>query len=207
VPGLYAAGEVANVSVHGGNRLGANSLLDTVVFGRRSAIAAIEYGGSVKSMPKNEDQLKADQARVKQLLSRPKGLRTAAVRRELAETMHNHVAVFREQRGMETAAARVKELRSSYEKVAVDDKGKVFNTDLVFALELGYIIDTAEAICASALTRKESRGAHYRTDMPRRDDANWLKHILVYRGTDGSGPRVDFSPVTITRWQPVERKY
>ena len=207
LPGLYAAGEVANVSVHGGNRLGANSLLDTVVFGRRSAVAGIEYGTSVRNMPKNEDQRKADQARIRQLMDRPKGPRPAAVRRELAETMHNGVAVFRDQKGMEAAAARVREIRSEYEKVSIDDKGKVFNTDLVFALELGYVIDTAEAICVSALTRKESRGAHYRTDMPRRDDANWLKHILVRAGDDGEAPKVDFSPVSITRWQPVERKY
>ncbi|MBI2965721.1 MAG: FAD-binding protein [Chloroflexi bacterium] len=207
VPGLYAAGEVANVSVHGGNRLGANSLLDTVVFGRRSAIAAIEYAGSVRDMPKNEDQLKADQARIRRIVDRPKGLRTAAVRRELADSMHSHVAVFRNQHGMEAAAAKVREIKSAYEKVSIEDKGKVFNTDLVFALELGYVIDTAEAICASALTRKESRGAHYRTDMPKRDDANWLKHILVYEGASGADPRIAFLPVTITRWKPVERKY
>jgi succinate dehydrogenase / fumarate reductase flavoprotein subunit len=207
LPGLYAAGEVANVSVHGGNRLGANSLLDTVVFGRRAAVAGIEYARSVRSMPDNEDQRKADQAQIRQLTGRPRGTRSAALRRALAETMHNHVAVFREQKGMEAAAARVQEIKREYEKVSIDDKGKVFNTDLVFALELGYIIDTAEAICQSALTRKESRGAHYRTDMPRRDDANWLKHILVRKGADGAGPDVEFSPVTITRWQPVERKY
>jgi succinate dehydrogenase / fumarate reductase flavoprotein subunit len=158
-------------------------------------------------MPKNEDQLKADQVVIRQLVDRPKGLRTAAVRKKLADTMHEHVAVFRNQQGMETAAQKVRELKAAYEKVSVDDKGKVFNTDLVFALELGYVIDTAEAICASALTRKESRGAHYRTDMPRRDDANWLKHILVYRGVNEAPPRIDYLPVTITRWQPVERKY
>lgn len=207
VPGLYAAGEVANVSVHGGNRLGANSLLDTVVFGRRSAVAAIEYGKSAGNGSKNESLLAVEKKRLQAILDRPKGTRTAAVRRELAETMHNHVAVFRNQEGMEQATAKVRELKKVYEKVAVDDKGKVFNTDLIFALELGNIVDTAESICASALTRKESRGAHYRTDMKKRDDANWLKHILVRHSPDGGDPKVDTAPVTITRWQPVERKY
>ncbi|MBI4220285.1 MAG: FAD-binding protein, partial [Chloroflexi bacterium] len=207
VPGLYAAGEVANVSVHGGNRLGANSLLDTVVFGRRSAIAGIEYGKTTKSLPEGERQKQADADRIRALLSRPKGLRGAAVRRELAECMHQNVSVFRNEQGMQNAAKKVRELRDAYSKLSVDDKGKVFNTDLIFALELGYVLDSAEAICAGALTRKESRGAHYRTDMTKRDDQNWLKHILVYQGKAGQEPRIDFAPVRITRWKPVERKY
>ena len=205
VPGLYAAGETANVSVHGANRLGANSLLDTIVFGRRSAEHALEYMKSVNGSSNDESQLEADKKRLQDLLDRPAGLRSAAVRHEMAEAMTEGIGVFRDQDSMERAEAAVKRSREQFARVSVQDKGKTFNTDLMFALELDYMIDCAEAICAGALARKESRGAHFRTDITERDDENWLKHTLVYQTEDG--PRVETLPVTITDWAPEKRVY
>ena len=205
VPGLYAAGECANVSVHGANRLGANSLLDTIVFGRRAAEHALEYMKSVNGTSRNESQLEQDKKRLQDLLDRPVGLRSAAVRHEMAEAMTDGIGVFRDQDSMERAEAAVKRSREQFASVSVQDKGKTFNTDLMFALELDYMIDCAEAICAGALARKESRGAHFRTDITERDDENWLKHTLVYQSEDG--PRVETLPVTITDWAPEKRVY
>ncbi len=210
VPGLYAAGECANVSVHGANRLGANSLLDTVGFGRRSAVKAAEDIKGVKldgpgaGSPAGR-ALEAEKKRLQSLLDRPKGLRFGPVRQEMAEAMVKGVGVFREQSGMETASAKVADTRRKFGQISVDDKGKVFNTDLVFALELDFMIDCAEAICASALARRESRGAHYRTDIKDRDDKNWLKHTLAHKTPEGA--KITTSPVTITRWEPVKRVY
>ena len=205
VPGLYAAGETANVSVHGGNRLGANSLLDTVVFGRRSAIAAAEYSKSTGPHSTDESLLESEKKRYQELLDRPADLRSALVRREMAESMTAGIGVFRDQASIDRATAKVEELRGVFRRVAVDNKGKVFNTDLMSAIELDYMLDVAQTICAGANARKESRGAHYRTDMPERDDKNWLKHTLVYK--DGDGTRVETLDVTITNWEPVERVY
>ena len=207
-PGLYAAGECANVSVHGANRLGANSLLDTLVFGKRSAIAAAEYVKSVGSNGASESQLESDKKRIQELLDRPQGIRWAAVRKELAESMTEGIGVFRDQASMEKADAKVDELRSKFPQVSVDNKGKVFNMDLIFALELDFMLVVAKSICQGALMRKESRGAHYRTDLPDRDDENWLKHTHVYKDPDGlGGVRMETSDVTITKWEPIERVY
>ena len=205
VPGLYAAGETANVSVHGANRLGANSLLDTIVFGRRAAEHALEYIKSVNGTSRDESQLEHDKKRLQDLLDRPPGLRSAAVRHEMAEAMTDGIGVFRDQDSMERAEAAVRRSREQFADVSVQDKGKTFNTDLMFTLELDYMIDCAEAICAGALARKESRGAHFRTDITERDDENWLKHTLVYQSEDG--PRVETLPVTITDWAPEKRVY
>ena len=205
VPGLYAAGECANVSVHGANRLGANSLLDTIVFGRRAAEHAMEYIKSVGSASRNESHLDAEKKRLQGLLDRPPGLRSAAVRHEMAEAMTEGIGVFRDQDSMERAEAAVRRSREQFDHVSVEDKGKTFNTDLMFALELDYMIDCAAAVCAGALARKESRGAHFRTDITERDDENWLKHTLVYKSEDG--PRVETLPVTITSWEPEKRVY
>ena len=205
VPGLYAAGECANVSVHGANRLGANSLLDTIVFGRRAAEHAMEYIKSVGGASRNESHLDAEKKRLQGLLDRPAGLRSAAVRHEMAEAMTEGIGVFRDQDSMERAEGAVRRSRSQFDKVSVQDKGKTFNTDLMFALELEYMIDCAEAVCAGALARQESRGAHFRTDITERDDENWLKHTLVYKSEDG--PRVETLPVTITSWEPEKRVY
>ena len=207
VPGLYAAGETACVSVHGGNRLGANSLLDTLVFGRRSGEHATDYVRSKKHANIDDGAADADKAQIRAMLARDGGGELfGAVRRELGETMNDHLAVFRDDEGMRAAFEKLSDLRARYDKVVVHDKGKVFNTNLIFTLELGFMLDCAEAIILGALERNESRGAHTRTDMPDRDDENWLKHILISRTEDGE-TAVDFLPVKITQWEPQIRSY
>ena len=206
-PGLYAAGECACVSVHGGNRLGANSLLETIVFGRSAARHVSEY---VKSVAPNGDGrgrelVASEKARIQKILDRPNGERWAHIRGELAQSMTDGIGVFRNQASIERAQAKVYELGERYGQVSVDNKGKIFNTDLIFTLEVGFMLDVAKAISAGALFRTESRGAHYRTDYPERDDKNWLKHTHVYKVEDGA--RVETKPVTMTKWEPVERVY
>ena len=208
IPGLYAAGECANVSVHGANRLGANSLLDTVVFGRRSAEHAVEYIKSVGSNSKSEDDLKLEQQRLQSILDRPKGENIAEVREDMAVSMTKGIGVWRDQNSIEGALENLKSIKNRLSNVSVENKGKIFNTNLIFALELEFMVDNAEAIIHGAITRKESRGAHFRTDMPDRDDKNWLKHTLVYHDVrHESNVRIETSPVTITKWEPVERVY
>ena len=204
--GLYAAGEVACVSVHGGNRLGANSLLDTLVFGRRSGEHASDQVKKRAHKPITDDAAGDDRRFIQGLLDHDSnGEMFGKLRLELGRATDEHLAVFRNQEGMETALAKIRELKKQFTRVAVPDKGKTFNTNLVFTLELGFMLDCAETIALSALERKESRGAHYRTDMPERDDEKWLKHILVASGPDG--PQLDSLPVVITHWQPEVRNY
>jgi succinate dehydrogenase / fumarate reductase flavoprotein subunit len=206
VPGLYAAGEVACVSVHGGNRLGANSLLDTVIFGRRSGVAATEFGRGVSPFSVPDSLIENEKRRVQELLDRPKnGDRVAKVRLDMGVSMDKNVGVFRTAEGLEAQREEVKKLKERYATVPVEDKGKVFNTDLLFALELGFLLDCAEAIVEGAIIRKESRGAHTRLDFPDRNDQEWLKHVLLTWTPEGV--RTDFAPVTITKWTPAERKY
>ena len=206
ITGLYAAGECANVSVHGGNRLGANSLLDTVIFGRRAGEAAAAFAQEVELKPVSDAVVSADQDMINQLMSRtPNNDTPARIRLEMGQAMNEGVAVFRDEAGMQQAYKTILELKDRYNSLAVHDQGRIFNTNLLFALELGFMLDTAETICVGALERKESRGAHYRTDMPDRDDENWLKHILVTKTAEG--PKIEHSPVTITKWQPQVRSY
>ncbi len=205
VPGLYAAGECACVSVHGGNRLGANSLLETVTFGRRAGDAAATYVKQQTSIINNGPWAENAERRLAGLLERPMRRRSAAVRLQMGQIMDRNVSVFRDKAGLEEALETVRGLRAAYPEVGVQNKGKVYNTDLFAVLELDYMLDLAEVICAAALFRTESRGAHFRTDYPQRDDANWLKHTLVYR--EEAAPRVETLPVTITRWQPQQRSY
>jgi succinate dehydrogenase / fumarate reductase flavoprotein subunit len=208
IPGLYAAGECANVSVHGANRLGANSLLDTVVFGRRSAEHALEYVKSVRPNSKSENDLKLEKERLQAILDRPKGESIAKVREDMAVNMTKGIGVWRDQESIEGALENLKNTKQRLPNISVEDKGKFFNTNLIFALELEFMVDNAEAIIHGAITRKESRGAHYRTDMPDRDDENWLKHTLVYYDINNeNNVRVETSPVTITKWEPVKRVY
>ncbi len=208
VPGLYAAGECANVSVHGANRLGANSLLDTVVFGRRSAVHALDYIKEVGPASRAEEDLAPEKARLQALLDRPPGERIATVRDDMARGITKGIGVNRDQASMEDALENLVNIKSRLPGVSVENKGKVFNTDLMFALELEFMVDCADTIVAGALARKESRGAHYRTDMTERDDENWLKHTLVYKDdAQEHGTRVETSPVTITQWEPVKRVY
>ena len=206
VPGLYAAGECACVSVHGGNRLGANSLLDTIVFGRRSGEAAAIYSREKRDMSIPESRLSQDEDHLKEIMARKdNGDTPAKIRLDMGSTMNDYVAVFRTTEGMETAREKLRSLSDRYQRVPVQDKGRVFNTNVIFAIELGFMLDCAETIVVSALERKESRGAHFRLEYPQRDDENWLKHITVRHTPDG--PRLEYTPVTITQWQPQIRSY
>ncbi|MEY9993758.1 succinate dehydrogenase / fumarate reductase flavoprotein subunit [Streptomyces sp. V4I8] len=210
VPGLYAAGEVACVSVHGANRLGTNSLLDINVFGRRAGIAAAEYSQKADyvELPENPAELVIDQ--VERLRTSTGTERVATLRKELQETMDANVMVFRTEQTIKTAVEKIAELRERYRNVSIQDKGKRFNTDLLEAIELGNLLDLAEVMAVSALARKESRGGHYREDYPNRDDVNFMRHTMAYRevGDDGAESiRLDYKPVVQTRYQPMERKY
>jgi succinate dehydrogenase / fumarate reductase flavoprotein subunit len=205
--GLYAAGECACVSVHGGNRLGANSLLDTLVFGRRSGAHAAQYVKSVKPSAAGDEFLQSEQQRIRALLDRPyKGETHARLRLELGTSMDEKVGVYRSESTLREALDLVRSLNVRYQAVSVQDKGRVYNQALLFALELGFLLDCAEATILGALERKESRGAQSRTDYPKRDDANWLKHVLVTR-KPGEDPKISYLPVTITKWEPKERTY
>ena len=208
VPGLYAAGECANVSVHGANRLGANSLLDTVVFGRRSGAHAAEYIKSVGAHSPVQEDLTSEKSRLQALLDRPKGERVATIRDDMARGMTRGIGVFRDQASMEGALENLVNVKSRMGGFSIENKGKVFNTDLMFGLELEFMVDCAEAVIAGALTREESRGAHFRTDITERDDENWLKHTLMYKDEESeTGVRVETSDVSITQWEPVKRVY
>jgi succinate dehydrogenase / fumarate reductase flavoprotein subunit len=207
IPGLYAAGEVACVSVHGGNRLGANSLLDTLIFGRRSGEHAARRAQQVDQARPSIALLHDEERQIEALVNRERGSghRVSEVRAELGETMDKHVAVFRNAEGIQAALDTVKRLQDEARSAYIDDRGSVFNQDVLGALELGFMLDCAECICVGALHRTESRGAQYRTDFPERNDDEWLKHIELNR--NGDEPQVSYSDVTITDWQPEERTY
>ena len=207
IPGLYAAGEVACVSVHGGNRLGANSLLDTLIFGRRSGEHAARIALQMPMPNTPNSRLDAAEAAIAAIMNRKQGgRRVAAIKNELGETMNQYVAVFRDADGLNKAHEIVRRLMEEAPEAAIDDHGSVFNQDVIAAIELGYMLDCAEAIVVASIERKESRGAQFRTDFPERNDAQWLKHIdISVNGADV--PKVSYSEVTITRWQPEERTY
>ena len=207
VPGLYAAGEVACVSVHGGNRLGANSLLDTLIFGRRSGVDAADRAKGREQTHVPHTALNEEEARIAEIVGRENGSgrRVSEIRRELGDTMDRHVAVFRDAEGLNTALETVKRLEEEWKSCYIDDKGSVFNQDILGAVELGYMLDCAEATCVGAIHRTESRGAQFRTDFPERNDEEWLKHIDLTRADDG--PEISYSDVTITQWEPQERTY
>jgi succinate dehydrogenase / fumarate reductase flavoprotein subunit len=204
--GLYAAGEVACVSVHGANRLGGNALMETITYGKRTGGHAADWAMSHTTVTVPES-VEADAEReLEALLERAVGERPWQIRDELAETMHENFGVFRREDQMLAQGELVRELRERYERVVVHDKGEVFNTDLTQTLELGFLLELAECMVVSGLARKESRGAHARPyDYPDRDDENFLKHTMV-AWVDG-GPKLDWQPVTMTKWQPEERKY
>jgi len=206
IPGLYAAGEVACVSVHGGNRLGANSLLDTLIFGRRSGVHAARRASQMPMPTTPASRLADTERRLADILARPgNGRRIGAIKHELGRTLNQYTAVFRDAEGLASALEIVRRLKQEAADAGIDDKGSVFNQDLIAALELGYMLDVAECIVVAAIERRESRGAQFRTDFPERNDEEWLKHIDL--SMDGEGPQVSYSPVTITRWQPEERTY
>ena len=206
VPGLYAAGETACVSVHGANRLGTNSLVDLLVFGRRAGRQMVlDVKG--QDMPDVTDAAAEPvRAEIEALRARPKGERKEAIRKELADVMMDDVGVYRTAEGLESARTKVAELRDRYQHVSIDDKGTTFNTDLLEAREVGYLLDCAETMVAACINRKESRGAHSREDYPERDDVNFLTHSLATKGADGA-VALDYKPVTITKFQPKPRVY
>lgn len=204
--GLFAAGETACVSVHGGNRLGANSLLETVVFGKLAGETAATYAKELSQFDVSSKHLNDTENRLKAILDRPdNGEMTAKLRLELGEIMNEHLAVFREEKGMQVALNKIRTLKERYATLPVRHKGRIYNTDLVFFLELGYMLDLAETITLSGLARDESRGAHFRRDFPSRDDERWLNHTLVNREADDIS--LSTLPVTITKWQPQARVY
>ena len=205
VPGLYAAGECACVSVHGANRLGTNSLVDLLVFGRRAGRRMAADVGSWTMPAVDADAADATRAELEAIRGAAAGESASRLKRELADVMMDNVGVYRDETLLSAARTKVGELRDRYRRVSVADKGQVFNTDLLEARELGYLLDCAETTVAAALARKESRGAHAREDYPARDDVNWLSHSLAYRA-DG-GPSLAYKPVTITKFQPKPRVY
>jgi succinate dehydrogenase / fumarate reductase flavoprotein subunit len=206
VPGLYAAGECACVSVHGANRLGTNSLLDLVVFGRRAGASAAEdaRGGDLSPLP--SDPVGPTLSMLDAILTRSTGDNAADIRTELQDSMFDLAFVVRSETGLSKMREILGGLRERYARVAIGDKGAVYNTDLMEAVELGFLLDCAETLVVSALARTESRGAHFREDHPLRDDANWLKHSLATRNDDGS-ISLDFKPVKMGPYVPMERKY
>jgi fumarate reductase flavoprotein subunit len=210
LPGLYAAGEVACVSINGANRLGSNSLPELLVFGRRAGIAAAEYAATHgdRPGPSVEAQLADERRRLEhELLARRNGReRIADVRTDMQHTMEGSVGIFRDTVSLVKGIEKLQELRERFDKATLEDTSRTFNTELVAALELGFMLDVAETMVASALRREESRGAHQRIDFPHRDDTRFLAHSLVTRAPSGA-PHVEYLPVTITRWPPGERVY
>jgi len=210
VPGLFAAGECACVSVHGANRLGTNSLLDINVFGRRAGIAAAEYAATADFVDLPEVGASRVQAMVSTLMDSTGTERVGDIRRAMQETMDFNAQVYRTEETLTQALADVRALRRRFAYVAIHDKGARYNTDLLEAIELGFLLELAEVLVVGALARKESRGGHAREDYQSRDDQNFMAHTMAYRevGADGSpAVRLDYKPVTVTRYQPMERKY
>jgi len=206
VPGLYAAGEVACVSVHGANRLGTNSLLDINVFGRRAGLAAAEYAaGAAEPELAPQPELFVTEM-VHALLTSTGSERVAAIRRELQHTMDRNAQVYRTEESLAEAAADIAGLKRRYPRVAITDKGTRFNSDLLEAIELGFLLDLAEVLVISARARTESRGGHFREDYPHRDDDTFMRHTMAYLNPD-SIVRLEYMPVVQTRYQPTDRKY
>ena len=207
--GFYAAGETACVSINGANRLGSNSLTELLVFGSRAGRSAAEYARS-QPAPQSArlSAMAADEQRRldRQFLRKEGGReRIATIRQEMQKAMEEGVGIYRDEEKMQKTCGMLRSLRERFEDILIEDRDSTFNTEIISALELDFMLDVAEAVANSALKRKESRGSHTRTDFPKRDDANFLKHTLAYRTPEA--PRIEYLPVTITRWQPEERKY
>ena len=213
VPGLYAAGECACVSVHGSNRLGTNSLLDINVFGKRAGNNAVAYAAGAEFVPLPDDPARQVREAIERIRSSAGTERIASIRKELQEEMDRNAQVFRTDESLGKVTETIRSLRERYQSIAIDDKGKRFNTDLLEAIELGFLLDLAEVVVYSARNRKESRGGHMRDDYPDRDDENYLRHTMAYLTGDAHSAdaadhiRLDWKPVTITNYQPMERKY
>ena len=208
VPGLFAAGEVACVSVHGANRLGTNSLVDLLVFGKRAGKRMAAICKTTTAPKRVAGAERAIREEMLALSTRPEGVRPAEIRRALADVMMEGVGVYRDEALLTNAVQEIQRLKGEYQRVRVEDTGSVFNTDLLEARELGYLLDVSEATAVSALARKESRGAHSREDYPERDDVKFLAHTMVWRGADQApATKIDYKPVTITKFEPKPRVY
>jgi succinate dehydrogenase / fumarate reductase flavoprotein subunit len=212
VPGLYAAGECACVSVHGANRLGTNSLLDINVFGKRAGIAAAAYSKTAKHVPVPADAADEVIAMVEKVRNSKGTEKVAVLRKELQDTMDKNAQVYRTEESLNEALDKIAELRVRYENISVQDKGQRFNTDLLEAIELGFLLDLAEVLAFTSRERRESRGGHFREDFETRDDKKFMVHSMAYL-TDkeakkpGDNIKLGWKPVTITNYQPMERKY
>ncbi len=206
VRGLYAAGEVACVSLHGANRLGTNSLGDLIVFGRRAGVAAAKYAASAEFEEMPADAARDSNTLIERLKSGNGKENTANIRKELQSSMMDNVGIFRTGADMERQVQIVKELQARYKLVSVTDTGSKYNTELIEALELGFLLDIAEGMTASALNRKESRGAHDRADFPDRNDKEWLKHTMVYRKSEGN-VQIGYKKVVLGKFEPKARVY
>ncbi len=206
VKGFYAAGECACVSVHGANRLGTNSLLDIVVFGRRGGKKIAQYLPTAEHHEFKQDPKERTSALMNGLLERNGGEKISTIRRELQQSMMDKCGIFRNEKELAENKELIKQYKERFKNILLQDKSKVFNTDLIEAIELGNLLDIAESVNESALIRKESRGAHTREDFPKRDDANWMKHTFITKNESGD-PKIDYKPVVKTRFEPMERKY
>ncbi|PYU98259.1 MAG: succinate dehydrogenase/fumarate reductase flavoprotein subunit, partial [Acidobacteria bacterium] len=205
LPGFYAAGECACVSVHGANRLGTNSLVDILVFGRRAGRHAARFVKENEWVPLPLRPDERAEALLAQLMNSSGQERAADIRDTLQSEMMDKAGVFREAKGLTEMRSRLEAIQERYRRVKVEDRGRKYNTDLLEVIELGGLIDLAEALVSSALARQESRGAHSREDFPKRDDPNWLKHTLAYKTPQGI--ELKYKPVTVTKFEPKERKY
>jgi len=205
VPGLYAAGECACVSVHGANRLGTNSLLDINVFGKRAGIYAVEYSKTADFVPVPDNAIEGVVAMLNHVRNSKGTEKVAVLRRELQDTMDKNAQVYRTADSLKEALAKIAELRKRYEHISIQDQGQRFNTDLLEAVELGFLFDLAEVLAYTALERNESRGGHFREDFPERDDKKFMVHSMAYK--NGDKIKLGWKPVTITNYQPMERKY
>lgn len=205
IPGLYAAGEVACASLHGANRLGTNSLGDLIVFGRRAGIEAANYAAGIGHSKLPEKPQEFARELLDKALSGSHKERVSHIRRDLQETMQDNASVFRTEETLGKQIGVLKELKARFKEIGVDDQGEQYNTELMEALELGFLLDNAEALVHAAHNRKESRGAHSREDFKDRDDANWLKHTLIYK--DGDSVSIDYKPVTLGKYEPKPRVY
>ena len=205
VPGLYAAGECACVSVHGANRLGTNSLLDINVFGKRAGIYAVEYAKYAEFVDVPADAVAETVKLIEHMRNASGTEKIAVIRKELQDTMDKNAQVYRTEESLNEALDKIKELRKRYENIQVQDRGQRFNTDLLEAIELGFLLDLAEVLAFTARERRESRGGHYREDYETRDDDKFMVHSMAYKA--GDEIRIDWKPVVITNYQPMERKY
>lgn len=206
VKGFYAAGECACVSVHGANRLGTNSLLDIVVFGRRGGKKIAQYLPTAEHHEFKQDPKERTRALMNGLLERNGSEKISTIRRELQQSMMDKCGIFRNEKELAENKELIKQYKERFKNILLQDKSKVFNTDLIEAIELGNLLDIAESVNESALIRQESRGAHTREDFPKRDDANWMKHTFITKNDSGD-PKIDYKPVVKTRFEPMERKY